>query len=415
MYCHYCIRSFANEAKYCSQCGRRLHSHCVVEQGIDSVARSEGAAAVEFIHTTAYYPSSAEQSQALNRSAGWQLPLALSGLCVAVAAALYLYYNYEMNMNETVLRLQSEAKTAALAGDYGQALELLSDAFEARPDYEAVAADIRIIRHVEQLKRMTEQVEVSLSTGMTRDAENGIRKLESEFGGHKEPIYDKLKIRLDELSMNLTLQKLTLELETLTTVKEHGEMLSLVGGLAGEEAEALKERILNRIRELATSEVEGLLAKRNYTGAEDVVERALGWAQEDEALLALGKRVQGERAGYEKLEQERLEQAMQRAAEEDLINQTAAVKVVRTEQALDEFGVLKIVGVLRNAATRPIYSVAVEYTVQASSGETLGKGTAQATPSYIEPGEEMTFTATIYGALTDECTVVVDNATWYLD
>nr|WP_306813053.1 FxLYD domain-containing protein [Paenibacillus soyae] len=106
---------------------------------------------------------------------------------------------------------------------------------------------------------------------------------------------------------------------------------------------------------------------------------------------------------------------MQRAAEEDLINQTAAVEFVRTEQTLDEFGDLTILGVLKNAATRPIYSVAVEFTVQSASGETIGKGTAQATPSFVEPGEEMTFTATVYGANTDECTVVVDNATWYLD
>lgn len=407
MYCHQCVRSYADDAKYCSQCGRRLHSYNVVQAENWTEADAEGAAAVELIRTVL------PKSEA--RRISWLLPACLIGLSVATALSVYLYYSHEKQMNENVLRLQAEAKTAALGGDYEKALELLSDASEARPEYAALAADITIIQHVIQVRRLTEQVEVNLSTGMIHDAEKGIEELQSEFNGHTEPIYDKLKLRMDELNMNLTLQKLTLEMETLTTVKEHGEMLNVVNGLIGEEAEALREQIISAIRSITEAEVDELLAKKNYTSAEEKVATALGWVKDDESLLKLRGRIQDEQAQYEELEQQRIEQAMQRAAEEDLINQTAAVEVVSTEKTLDEFGDLTVVGVLRNAATRPIYSVTVDFTVQSEDGEVLGKGTANATPNYIEPGEQMTFTATVYGVYDDQSVIVVDNATWYLD
>lgn len=135
----------------------------------------------------------------------------------------------------------------------------------------------------------------------------------------------------------------------------------------------------------------------------------------DADLTSLMKRVEDEQKRYEQAEQQRIEQAMQRAAEEDLINQTAAVEVVSTDHTLDEFGDLTIVGVMKNAATRPIYEVKVEFTVQSMDGEVFGKGSASATPNYIEPGEQLSYTATIYGVNTKDVVVVVDHATWYLD
>ncbi|RIX60438.1 zinc ribbon domain-containing protein [Paenibacillus nanensis] len=415
MYCHQCVRSYADDAKYCSQCGRRLHSHKVLQQGDWTEADAEGAAAMELLPTNHYFAQAGSSPKTETPRTGWLLPAALVGASVATALSVYWYYGHEKQINEDVLQLQAEARTAALGGDFEQALELLSDASEARPEYAALSADMNIIQHAMQVRRLTEQVEVSLSTGMILDAEKGINELKSEFNGHKEPIYDKLKLRMDELNMNLTLQKLTSELETLTTVKEHGEMLNVVNGLIGEEAEALREQIKSAIVSMTEADVDALLAKKNYSGAEQKVNEGLAWLKDDASLIKLRERIQSERSQYEQQEQQRIEQAMQRAAEEDLINQTAAVEVVSTDQTLDEFGDLTVVGVLRNAATRPIYSVTVDFTVQSQDGEVLGKGTANATPNYIEPGEQMTFTATIYGIYDEECEIVVDNATWYLD
>ncbi|RJX39686.1 hypothetical protein D3P09_09775 [Paenibacillus pinisoli] len=415
MYCHHCVRSYAENARYCSQCGRRLHSHRIIESAGWEEARSEGAASIELAGGPAFDGRAAPAEAMYKPGLGWQLPLALAGLAFVVAIAVVMYYQYEKGVNETVLRLQSEAKTAALSGEYIVALEKLEDALEARPRFKSLTADIEIIQHVMELERMTGQIDTSLSIGMIDEAESGLNRLKTEFGGHKEPIYDKLRDSLDELNMKLTLLKLTKEYETLTTVKELGEMLNVVNGLIGEEAAELRGDIIVSIQDITAREVEQLLARKNFTGATAAVNRSLAWVREDKELLALLNKIKEEQSRYERLEQQRIEQAMQRAAEEDLINRTSAVEVVGVEKTLDEFGDLTIEGTLKNIATRAIYSVVVEVIVQSKDGAVLSRGKATVTPEYIEPGEQMTFTTTVYGIYSEETTVVVDNAEWYLD
>lgn len=131
--------------------------------------------------------------------------------------------------------------------------------------------------------------------------------------------------------------------------------------------------------------------------------------------MTLAKKITDAQADYEKREQRRLEQAMQQAAAEDLKNQTAAVEVVKIESTLDEFGDLNIVGELKNAATRPIYSISVQFIVYDADGKEVGKGKAEATPDYVDPGQKITFNSTVYGVYVENTTVVVDHATWYLD
>nr|WP_253944644.1 FxLYD domain-containing protein [Paenibacillus sp. NEAU-GSW1] len=106
---------------------------------------------------------------------------------------------------------------------------------------------------------------------------------------------------------------------------------------------------------------------------------------------------------------------MQKAAEEDLINKTAAVELLHIETELDENGSLHINGQLKNAATRPIYSVTIEYTVHDSEGKPIESGTAKATPDFIEAGENFNFSAIVTGIEDPQVKVVVDHATWYLD
>lgn len=391
MYCHQCVKSYATDTRFCSECGRKLHSTAIAEA------------------------TEVKQTDQKAASTGFLLPLGLVGLICMVAATVFLYYLHENRVNETVLKLQLEAKDAALSGDFKLAMELLSDASEARPHFAALAADLEIINHAAQLGKLTEQVEISLSSGMTDDAAKGINELDSAISSHNEPVYDQIKEKLEVLHEELMLQRLAQELGHLTTVKEYGEILSVVNGLTGEKSEALSDQIVLEIQKLTEAEAADLLARKNYMAALDAVNGALWWLRDDEALLALKNRIMEEQAKHERQEQQRIELAMQRAAEEDLINQTAAIEVVGTEQSLDGLGRLTVIGILKNAATKAIYSVSVELIVQSEGGKVLGKGTAVATPDYIEPGEQMSFTATINDVYEQNTVIVVEHATWYLD
>lgn len=429
MYCHHCIRSFADDARFCSQCGRRLHYINVTEEkpallpqnGDEETAALESAAgtilesAAGLMEGTTAAQSVVGKKTARKASMNWLLT---GGLVVSAAAMLilvYWTYQYEIDRNENVLRLQSEAKAAALAGEYEQALSLLSEGMAIRPDFAPLAADEAIIEHVMKLERMSSDLNRMLEKGNFAEAHSGLDQLKGELGGRKEPVYDRLKGRLDELSMEVTLLSLSDRVDELTSIKEYGEMLNVVNGLIGEEAAALREEIVKGIRSLATRNAETLMNRKNFTGALAEVSRALIWVKEDAGLLALQQRIKQEQAKYEAAEQTRIERAMQEAAAEDLLNQTEAVKVESTEQTLDEFGDLTITGVLRNVATRAIYSVALDYSILSAEGEIIAKGHITATPNYVEPGEEMSFTETVYGVHSEDTEMVIDHVTWYLD
>ncbi|MHA7967258.1 FxLYD domain-containing protein [Paenibacillus sp. CAU 1782] len=430
MYCHHCIRSFPDDARFCSQCGRRLHYINVTEEksafwpqnGDEEAAALESASeAVPERFEGALENLSGVQTVAGEKMANRKTAinwLLAGGLLISASAMLilvYWTYQYETDRNENVLRLQSEAKAAALAGEYQQALSLLAEGMAIRPEFAPLTADEAVIEHVMKLERLSHDLSGLLEKGDFSQAQSGLDQLKGELGGHKEPVYDRLKGKLDDLSMEATLLSLSDRVDDLSSIKEHGEMLNVVNGLIGEEAAALREEIIGGIRSLATRNAETLMNRKNFTGALAEANRALIWVKDDSELLALQQRIHQEQAKYEKAEQIRIEQAMQEAAAEDLINQTEAVKVESTDQTLDEFGDLTIVGVLRNAATRPIYSVMLDYSIVSPEGEVLARGNTSATPNYVEPGEEMTFTATVYGVHSEETEVVIDHVTWYLD
>jgi hypothetical protein len=393
------------------------------KQGAETPCESESAAALEinrvYGHVAELLPErekGAAGAKTIDKGqSNWPVIAGLGSLAVVVAACLLMYYQYESGVNERVLRLQVEAKAAALAGHYDEASALLAEALQARPRFGAIAEDQEAVHHAAELERLADEIGRRLTSGDADAAQSELDHLKSELNGRKEPIYDKLKEKADGYSMELTLLGLTADFESLRTVEEHGEMLNVVGGLIGQEAETLRTRIIDGIRSITVAEADFLLSRRNYSGALAACDKALAWAKEDAELLALKEKIKSEKETYERDEQKRIEQAMENAAEEDLINQTDAVEVVAVNKSFDEFGNLMVNGSLKSKATRAIYDVKITYSVKDASGEVLATGTTTVVPDYIEPGEEMTFTATVTGVFDAYVVVAVDDTTWQLD
>lgn len=412
MFCHHCNRSFAEDALYCSQCGKPL----LPQQNIG--AEESGDWALALAETAS---SSDKEIGAINKKKRtiwiWLMPVGFVALALVTAASVLVYYQYEIKRNDLVLNLQHEAKTAALAGQYEEALRLLEEAADIRPQFTALREDASIVQHAAELSRQIAEAEEQFSAGQATESETEreLERVKNELSGNKQPIYAKLRGKLDDLGVQLMVIRLTKEVEEISSFKELSETLNVVNGVIGEDAAILRETIIGKIKDISIAEANQLLGKKNFSAAVAAIDQALELAKGDEELLAKKQHIAAERSRYERAEQQRIEQAMQRAAEEDLINQTAAVEVVNIEQTLDEFGDLTIEGRLKNAATRPIYSVAVDFTVYGEDGEVAGKGSGTASPNYIEPGEEMSFTATVYGVYIENTSVVIDHVTWYLD
>ena len=126
------------------------------------------------------------------------------------------------------------------------------------------------------------------------------------------------------------------------------------------------------------------------------------------------EKVKNEQVAFEKAEQERIEQAMKAAAQEDLKNRTAAVEVTALNANVDEYGDLYINGEIKNVATKGIYSITIYYTITDAEGNYLDDGFTTVYPYYVKPGDTGTFEDIYYG-VNENAKVAIDNITWYLD
>lgn len=417
MYCHHCGKKRTDDAVYCIQCGRLLavELDAAAEVNTEQAAViSETAAAVEteWASVQPNTPNAARGRSVESSVWAWLAPV---GLALITAGSVVSYYTYQTGINDRVIKLQAEAKAEALAGKYAEAEALLKKASEARPDFAAVQQDAEITALVAELSRSVNAAGKLLEEHKLTEAEQTLEKARDGLKGHTEPIYAKVKEQLHVYIELLGVMKLTDELADLNTVDELESKLNAANHLDGEGAAVLREQIIAKIVDISLKEAEALLQKKDYTDALTVTDRALALAEGNERLASLETRIYQAQAEYEKNEQQRLEQAMQQAAAEDLKNQTAAVEVVHIDSTLNEFGDLNIAAELKNAATKPIYSITVQFTVYDAEGNEIGSGKAEAAPDYVEPGEKMTFTSTVYGVNVENTTVVVDHATWYLD
>lgn len=430
MYCHHCQKSFAEDAIYCSQCGKKLLDHNIrrdqklgiwPEETIENIDSANDVQAIQDsdrnkldIHSVE--PSKRNKGSSKNNFAT-KVAIGFLLLFVVISGLLFRYYKLELDNNEKVLELQSNAKVAALAGNYEEAITLLDEATELRPQFDALNLDRNMVYVAIKIKRMCEDLDAIIERGDASEAETKLEELRQELNGYKEPIFDKHREKLEELNMKYTILSLTGELSSLGSISDLGNLLNVVNGLIGEESETLKEQIIDRIRTTATAEVNDLLTKKKFTAALATTESALAWARSDDLLLKLKQKVKQEQAAYELAEEQRIQKAMEEAAAEDYINQTAAIELIEHEKMLNELGDIVVVAYLKNVATRAIYDVKLHYKILDSSGVIISEGPIGVTPAYIASGEGMRFSVTLPESVTyeEEINVIIENGTWSLE
>lgn len=415
MYCHHCVREHDADAVYCSKCGRLLEpSQRNLQDGNDLQA----AALEEWDLAKEQSGSALETMQPPARRAGrgnlfiGLIPIVLF---VGIAAVLLSYYLYEARINERVLAWQEAARQEALAGKYEEAFRQLNKAADARPEFKPVQADLKIVEEALSLDRAITEIQQRLEDQDLKEAATRLEQLKSKLRGREEPIFGRVRDQAEELSTRVTVLQVSAAFESMESIDDLAGEYNKVKGLTGDEALALRQKIEGKIADISYGEADMLREKKNFSTAISIVQKGLIYAPDNEKLAKLYDQIVSEKKNFEEAEQQRIEQAMQKAAEEDLINQTAAIKVKHIDAQLDIFGDFNVKGELLNAATRPIYSVKIDYTVHDSEGKVITTGKVDATPSYIEAGETFGFSFVVHHVQDENATVAIDHMTWYLD
>ncbi len=399
MYCHQCGEQVIADAQFCPHCGTK----------VQNTAQEETAAGT----TTG---SRLDDSMKPQKKAklGRIIPALIPIISfILVAAGLAIYYVQEQNMNKEVLQLKEEAEQAALQQNFKEAKGLLEEALDKRPDYETLAIDLEAVEQANEYKESLAKVSEHIKKSQFDAADKELTNVKKHLNDKKSPIFMPFHNQIKDKDVNITVGKIKTELNDLTTIDELSGKLSLLASLPEKEARAVKQEIINKIVQISIDQAGQQLKEKQFSQAMSVVEKGLQYAVNDEKLTALKQRIEQDRQAFEKAEQDRIEQAMKSAAQENLINQTAAAEVLDLSAKVNEYGDLYLSGTVNNKATANIYSVTVYYSIYDENDSFIEKGDTVVYPYLLEPGDTGKFENTHYG-LHENATVQIDNITWYL-
>ncbi|XOI98223.1 FxLYD domain-containing protein [Paenibacillus polymyxa] len=356
-------------------------------------------------------PAPRQSKTSQGRAFSWIIPLLLAAV---MGALLTFYYKQEMSINAEVKTLHQQAEQAALEGKYKEALQLLDSALTKRPNYDALIQDRQITAKAFNLMNQLDEASISLKTGKLSAGDKTIQAVAKALMEREEPVFAKVRAAFNNRKVTLAVLKVKKEIDSLTTIEALAEKLDTVSNLKGKEAETVEKQIVDKLASISYKEAEQQVKQKNFTTALQTVDQGLSYAPENEKLTSYRERVLSEKKAFEKAEADRIQLAEQQAAEEDLMNRTAAVSVVNVDATLDMYGDLYISGSLINNATRPISSVTVLIDIYDIDGVYLGQTYADVYPSWLDVGEEGFFETYYYGVY-EEAEISVVNATWYLE
>ncbi|MGM0900821.1 MAG: FxLYD domain-containing protein [Bacillota bacterium] len=406
MYCHQCGEQLAENSHFCSQCGAKVQNQPKKTQdsnNVDTLLTDETAAGIEVEYE--------ERRNPLVR----YLPVLLPFFSlIIVSVILTTYYFQGTRINEEVVDLKNSADEAALSGNYQKAKEYLLEAQTKRPNYTVLETDLNAINEAIQYEQTLSLISEQIKKTQFSQASKELASLKDKLNRQHGPLFTPFYQQLDERNIGITVGTVKQELANLNSVDQLASKLSILASMPKKEASAVKEEIINKIVQFSIDEAEAELANKQFSDAVSIIDKGLQYAINNEKLLSLKERVSQEKAAFELAEQQRIEQAMEAAAQEDLKNRTAAVEVSDFSVEVDEYGDLYLTGSVKNVATKGITGVTIYYTLYDENDVVIDTGDASVYPYELAPGIVGSFEDTYYG-VNQNISVEIDNITWYLN
>ena len=370
MYCHKCGNKIEDEsARFCPKCGTELIIEQDHEQNVEQpndeppnkVMNNPFKQPVEQTNEIQENESNSDDLDDKNdleqtsqeettsrvkvnegrKSLLW--PVAIPVLSLILSGCLgYFYYDHQININEQVVQMKDKAENDALKGEYKQAISLLKEASNLRPTYKVLQDDQKQIQKAAELEKALEDISASLKKQELEKADSKINEFKDSTKNLKGPLFSPFQKKIEDKETTLAVAKIKVEIDKLKTVDQLAGKLTTLSSLKSEESDEVNQLIRKKIVTLTLKDAEKLLNEKQYSDAINSVDKGLSYASKNSKLISFKDRIKKEQAAFEKAEQERIEQAMEVAAQEDLNNKTSAVSVETLDAYVDEYGDLYI-------------------------------------------------------------------------
>lgn len=273
------------------------------------------------------------------------------------------------------------------------------------------------LKNVEKMEKKLENIPELLAEKQFNEALEQIDQYENELSHLQGQAINDLIDMLSNKRNTVELEKIKTELVEQPSIERLKVLLWDAESIKNEEGIEVTEEIRTEIVDYTFSKASEQLNNNQFNDALLFVEDGLKYASESTKLQSLKTTIDKEKTAFETAQQERIEQAITIAEEEEEHNRNDAVELDKIDVKVTKQGNVVIKGRVKSGATVPITSVFVEYELYRKGEEPFTTNRVFVFPDVLYPDEYGQFEFTHYDVDTKEKDILmnVNKITWYID
>ncbi|RED89271.1 zinc-ribbon domain-containing protein [Cohnella phaseoli] len=424
MFCLKCGTELPEGSKFCNHCGaslaavgqteemkERTDPAGIPEENETAVALDpalNGRGIQDYIGDTTANPASRKRVPILV----YVLPIVS---LVIVAALLGSIYAYQKSVNRQVEELLQQGEQLALDGKLAEGKAAIEKALEKRPDHRVLLADQKLLTDAIALQARLDDADKQRKGKKFDEAIKEIDSLQKELASRSGPVFQKLVAAVDTKKEEVVVEQVVAGLPAKKAVEELAPLFNVIRDYKGEAAQKAANQIKQKIADIAYEKASAELSDKQFANALVTLEEALKFDESNKKLTTLKTTVEQKKQSFEEAENRRIEEAIEKANQEDLANRTEAVELVSVDAFTDEYGYFIVEGTIKNRATRSISSVLLYFDILDESGEAVDQASVYVSPEFLASGDEGDFYAEFYNYEDNMSSVNVNRAEWQLN
>ncbi len=344
----------------------------------------------------------------------WFMPIGIAALTLFISLFYFLILQtkYEQAKHHYTLGADyiEEKKYEDALNEFEVSLSYHTSFKQAR-----IAHDFLEI--AEEIERGLEDIPALIKDKQYKEALEKIDTFENEFdhlqGQAVNDYLNKLATERDKIELAEIEEKLA----NSPSVDKLKILLWDAESISNDDGIRIAEEIREEIVDYTFAKASDHLNNNQFNDALLIVDDGLKYASDSTKLQGLKTTIAKEKSAFETAQQERIEQAVTIAEEEDQHNRNDAIKLDHVEVDYNEQGNIIVNGKVKSAATVPITSVFVEYELYTKGNEPFETNRVFVFPEILYPDEDGNFEFTHYDLDIEDTDILVNvnKITWYVD
>ncbi|GGA87774.1 zinc ribbon domain-containing protein [Ornithinibacillus halotolerans] len=382
LHCPYCGSIVKVEEKYCVSCGEVLP---------------------EDIHLRSHI------KKKFNRY--WIYPFVTF---ILILFLVILFDKFLENQTSKALKNYTLGEQQIEDGNYEAAEEYFLTALNQKPNFNQAETGLEFTKITVMINELIEKSNTELNQNNFQPALSLIKEAENLLnnfdGAATSTLVDKIVSQQDKVKI----EQLKSLLTESPSIEELKVLLWEADAIKNNEADDITNNIRSQIVDFIFSKASEQLSKKQFNDALLIVEDGLKYAPQSEKLQSLKTTIEKEKVSFEITQEQRIQQAIDTALEEQELNETDAIEVVSVKLENDKQGNLVVKGEVKSVATIPISSVLIEYSLLMNDTEFLTND-IYVYPDTLYPNEKGNFEFTHYDIdqVEKDIEIVINRVTWY--